>query len=201
MKIRIISITATLFCLISFTASAGHDYINFDKKGNMVVSGPFNAVIPRPAHARYDGPVNSSPSFLDEKLNVSLAGFFADDQLILVQVETTNAAPGTLSNENLPTYELAGQEFRARKTCVDISQRELDADSDPLFEFIEKQNVQIVPAVNAVQLFVTNEDGTAEGKILYIRNVPGGCDSMTTAFKAEFDAAFERFVESVRDAN
>ena len=176
MKIRIISAIAALLCMLAFAASADHGYIKFDGDGNMVVSGPFNAVIPRPGGARYDGPVNSSPSFLDEKLKVSIAGYFADDQLVLVQIETTNAAAGTLSNQNLPTYDVAGQEFKARTACVDISQEELDQDSDDLFEFLEKQNVQIVPAVNAVQLFVTTEDGTGEGKILYLRNVPGGCD-------------------------
>ena len=69
-----------------------------------------------------------------------------------------------------------------------------------LFEFLEKQNVQIVPAINAVQLFVTTEDGTGEGKILYMRNVPGGCDSMTSKFEASFDSAFKRFIQSIREA-
>jgi hypothetical protein len=85
--------------------------------------------------------------------------------------------------------------------CLDISQEELDADNDPIFEFIEGQSVQIVPAVNVLQLFVTNDDGTAEAKILFIRNVPGSCDAMTEDFEAEFKAAFERFIEAVRKAN
>jgi Tfp pilus assembly PilM family ATPase len=61
--------------------------------------------------------------------------------------------------------------------------------------------VQIVPAVKVVQLFVTTDDGTGEGKILYMRNVPGGCDALTPEFEAKFDAAFERFIESIRSAN
>jgi hypothetical protein len=97
--------------------------------------------------------------------------------------------------------ELAGEEFRARTACIDISQEELDNDDDALFEFTEAQNVQIVPAVNAVKLVVVNDEGTAEGLIFYMRNVPGGCAAMTDEFEAEFKGAFERFVASIRSAN
>ena len=201
MKTTTMAAAAALGCCLAFTAAADHANIHFDADGNMLVSGPFDVIIPKPEGARTGGPEHSSPSFLDEDLKVSKAGYFADDQFVMVQVETTNAAPGTLTNKNLPVYELAGEEFRARTACVDISQEELDSDDDPLFEFIEGQNVQIVPAVQAVQLFVTTDDGTGEGKILYMRHVPGGCDAMSPEFEAEFKAAFERFIESIRDAN
>jgi len=190
-----------LTCFVVSTAFADHAYIKFDADENMVISGPFDAIIPKPEGARIGGPEHSTPSFLAEDLKVSKAGYFADDQFVMVQVETTNAPAGTLTNKNLPVYELAGEEFRARNLCVDISQEELNADDDPLFEFIELQAVQIVPAVQVVQLFVTTDDGTGEASILYLRNVPGGCDALTPDFKAEFDGAFERFIESIRDAN
>lgn len=197
-------ITTTLAGLVLCAASsvfAGEGFIDFDDGGNMVISGPFNAIIPKPEGARLGGPEHSTSSFLDEKLEISKAGFFADDQFVVVQIEQTDASTGTLTNSNLPVMELAGEEFRARTACVDISQEELDLDDDPLFEFTETQNVQIVPAVNALQLFVTNDQGTAEGIILYMRNVPGGCSAMTDEFEADFKAAFERFVESIRAAN
>ena len=192
---------AVLICFIASASFAGHAYIKFDAEENMVISGPFDAIIPKPDGARIGGPEHSTPSFLAEDLKVSKAGYFADDQFVMVQIETTNAPAGTLTNENLLAYEMAGEVFRARKLCVDISQEELDADDDPLFEFIELQMVQIVPAVKAVQLFVTTDDGTGEGKILFIRNVPGGCDALTPEFEAEFNAAFDRFIESIRNAN
>ena len=192
---------AVLTCFVASAAFASHAYIDFDDDGNMVLSGPFDTVIPKPEGARTGGPEHSTMNFMGEDLKVSMAGYFADDQLVIVQVETTNAAAGTLSNENLPIYELAGREFRGRTTCVGISQEELDADDDPLFEFVEQYAVQIVPAVQAVQLFVTDDDGTAEGVILYVRNVPSGCDSVTPEFEAEFKGAFERFIESIRTAN
>lgn len=201
MKIIKLISSAVLLMLVASTAHAGHAYINFDADGNMLISGPFEATIPRPEGARIGGPEHSTMSFMEEDLKVSMAGYFADDQFVIVQVETTNAAAGTLSNENLPVYELAGREFRARNVCIDISQEELDADEDPLFEFTERQNVQLVPAVKAVQLFVTTDDGTGEGVILYVRNVPNGCDSLTPEFEEEFHAAFERFIESIRSAN
>jgi hypothetical protein len=201
MKIITVTAAVILMSLVAPEAFADQGYIRFDDNGNMVVSGPFNVIIPKPEGARIGGPEHSTPSFLDEKLKVSRAGYFADDQFVMVQVETTNATPGTLSNKNLPVYEIAGEEFRARTACIDISQEELDMDDDPLFEFIESENVQIVPAVQGVQLFVVSEDGTGEGIILFLRNVPGGCDSVSPEFKAEFDGAFERFIGSIRDAN
>jgi len=194
-------ISGALALLVASTAFAEHAYIDYDADGNMVLSGPFEAIIPKPEGARMGGPEHSKLSFMGEDLKVSMAGYFADDQFVIVQVETTNAAVGTLSNENLEIYELAGREFRGRTLCIDISQEELDADDNPLFEFTESQNVQIVPAVQAVQLFVTTDDGTGEGVILYVRNIPGGCGAVTPEFESEFHASFERFIEAIRSAN
>jgi hypothetical protein len=200
-KIMRMTAVAALSCFLASAALADHSYIDFDADGNMVISGPFDVTIPKPAGARLGGPEHTTPSFMSEELKVSRAGFFGDHQFVMVDVETTNASAGTLTNKNLPVYELAGQDFRARTVCLDISQAELDADDDPIFEFIESQSVQIVPAVNVLQLFVSNDDGTAEAKILFMRNLPGSCDAMTADFEAEFKAAFERFVEAVQKAN
>lgn len=190
-----------LACFIAPLAMADHGYIDLDDEENMVLTGPFNAVIPKPEGARTGAPEHSSETFLDEELKISKAGYFADDRFVMVQVETTNGAPGTMSTENLPVYQIAGEEFRARTLCLEISQEELDSDGDPLFEFIETQNVQIVPAVHAVQLMVTTDDGKGQGTILYMRNVSGGCESVTEEFEKEFHGAFELFVESIRGAN
>ncbi len=192
---------AVLICFIASAAFADHAYIKYDAQENMVISGPFDIIIPKPEGTRIGGPEHSTPSFLNEELKVSMAGYFADDQFVVVQIETTNAPAGKLTNKNLPVYKVAGQEFRARTGCVAISQEQLDTDDDPLFEFIEHQNVQIVPAVQAVQLFVTTDDGTGEGIVLYVRNVPGGCGAVSPDFESEFNAAFERFIESIRKAN
>jgi hypothetical protein len=198
---RILTMAAVLSAVFAPAAFATDAYLNFDADGNIVVSGPFSAVIPKPPGARQAGPVHASPSFLDEQLELSTAGFFADDQFITVQVETTNAVPGTVSNSTLPVVEIAGQEFRARETCVDIDEEVLDTDDDPVLEFIHAQKVKVVPAMQAIQLVIVNAEGTAEGTILFMRNVPSGCEAMTPEFKAEFDSAFERFVQSITAAN
>jgi hypothetical protein len=197
----ILPTAAISLILVAVSPSASGQFISVASNGDMTVSGPFNAVIPKPAVGRTAGPVHTTPSFLDENLQVSLAGYFADNQFVTVQVETTDAGAGTLSNRNFPVREIAGQEFRARTACIDISQAMLDTNSDPTFEFIEKQGVQIIPAMQAVQLFVVNDEGTAQGTIMFMRNVPGGCAAMTAAFKTEFDAAFERFIGSIRRVN
>ena len=190
-----------LILCISSTAYAGHSFIEFDSDGNMVISGPFDATLPRPGTAKMAGPEHSTPSFLDEDLKVSKAGYYGTDQFVVVKVEQTNAGTGTLTNTNLPTIELAGEEFRAREGCIDISQEELDAADDSLFEFTEQMNVQIVPAVQAMQLFFVNDAGTAEGIILYMRNVPGGCASLSDDFKAEFKGDFEEWLKAINAAN
>ena len=192
---------AVLLCLITPASYAQHSYIAFDDAGNMLLSGPFELTIPRPGQGKPGGPHDSSPSLLDEELKVSTAGYFGGDQFVVVQVETTNAGPGTMSDRALPVMNLAGEEFRARKACIDISQEALDADDDPLFEFVEQYNVQIVPAVMAMQLLAVDESGSALGTILFVRHVAGGCGSMTPAFEEKFIGDFERFIESVRAAN
>ena len=198
MKRTVLTIATFLFSISVSIASAEHQYITFDESENMIISGPFEAVIPKPANARIGGPENSSPSFLNEDLKVSKAGYFGDVEIVIVNIETTNAAAGTLTNKNLPVYQIAGEEFRARKACIDISQAELDMDDDPFFEFIEDQNIQVVPAVQAVHLSVVTDDGTGEGTILYLRNVPGGCDSVSAEFMTEFEGAFETFIKTIR---
>ena len=45
------------------------------------------------------------------------------------------------------------------------------------------------------------DDGTGEGVILYVRNIPGDCGAVPPEFEAEFHAAFERFIESIRSAS
>ena len=192
---------AAIALVSSMSATAEHQYIDFSKADHMVIAGPFNAVIPIPGDARVGNPEHTTEKFLSETIKVSRAGYFADDQFVMVQVETTNAPAGTLTNENLPVYKIGDREFRARTLCMDISQEELDEDDAPLLEYVEAYNVQIVPAVRAVQLTVTTDDGTGEGNIIYMRNVPGGCDAVTPEFEAEFDAAFGGFVESVQDRN
>jgi hypothetical protein len=199
---RTISKVAAIVFLFSVTAAhAAHEYIDFDSKGNMVIAGPFNAIIPIPEGARIGKAKHTTESFLAEDHKVSKAGYFADDRFVMVQVETTNAAPGTLTNENLPIYKIGDRDFRARTQCIDISQEELDADDNAMLEYVEEYNVQIVPAVQAVQLFVTTEDGTGEGTVLFMRNVPEGCNGMTPEFETEFNDAFGRFIQSIQDRN
>ena len=201
MKRTILKVATLLFLFSVPAAYTAHEYIEIDSKGNMVIAGPFNAIIPVPEGARVGKPKHTTESFLAEDLKVSKAGYFADDRFVIVQVETTNAAPGTLTNENLPVYKVGDRDFRARTQCIDISQEELDSDDNALLEYVEDYNVQIAPAVQAVQLFVTTEDGTGVGTIMYMRNVPEGCNAMTPEFVAEFDDAFGRFIQSIQDRN
>ncbi len=88
MKTMTIMLAAILTGLIASAAFAGDGYINFDDDGNMVLSGPFDTVIPKPEGARIGGPKNSSLKFMGEDLKISMAGYFADDQFVIVQVET-----------------------------------------------------------------------------------------------------------------
>jgi hypothetical protein len=196
------STIVALFLLFSVSAAfAEHEYIAFDSNGNMVVAGPFNAIIPIPEDARVGKPLHTNETFLAEDLNVSKAGYFADDRFVIVQIETTNADAGTLTDQNLPIYKIGDTDFRARTQCIDISQEELDSDDNPLLEYVEDYDVQIVPSVQAVQLFVTTDDGTGIATILYMRNVPENCDGITSEFESKFDDDFGRFIQSIQDRN
>ena len=79
MKKMTMMAAAILICAVSAAALADHAYIEFDAVENMVLSGPFDTIIPKPEGARIGGPEHSTPSFLSEDLKVSKAGFFADD--------------------------------------------------------------------------------------------------------------------------
>ena len=53
---------ATLTCMVASYAFAEHAYIDFDADENMVLTGPFDAIIPKPEGARTGGPEHSTPS-------------------------------------------------------------------------------------------------------------------------------------------
>ena len=200
MKNYLIPTAVILFCSGAAAASKDHEYLHFEGSDRLIISGPFDVVIPKPDGWRTADPVHSSPRLMMEQLQLSKAGFFSDEWLIVIEIETTDAAPGTLSNENLPTIAIAGSEFRARSRCVEISQQDIDAGDVPMLEFIQNQNFDPTPAVFARQLFVTTDDGTGEGIILFARRI-GSCENVTDAFSEEFDREFEKFVVSVRNAN
>jgi hypothetical protein len=191
-----------LIAVVSVPQTHAQDsYIEFDDDGNMLLSGPFDLTIPMPPGVRRAGPRQSSPSLLDEKLKVSTAGYFGTDQLLVVQVETTNAGPGTMSDEFLPLMTLAGDEFHAREACIDVTQAQLDTNDDRLFEFVEDNDVTILPAVMAMQVLAVDDTGVGLGTLLFMRNVPEGCEAMTQEFEEAFKSDFEGFIESVRNAN
>jgi hypothetical protein len=191
---------AMLFAGPSFADAIDHEYLTFDSRDRLIVSGPFSVRIPKPKGSRMAGPVHSNPRFMREQLRLSKAGYFVDDRFVVVEVETTDAGAGTLSYDHLPTIELAGQDFHTRSACIEISQEELDVGDDPLLEFVEAQGFDLQPAVYARQLLITTEDGSGEGVILYARRV-SDCGEVTPEFEQEFDGQFDRFIQSIRDVN
>ncbi len=66
--------SAVLICLVAPAAFAGHAYINYDADENMVISGPFNVVIPKPEGARVGAPKYSIDHIQDEELKISKPG-------------------------------------------------------------------------------------------------------------------------------
>ena len=55
-----------------------------------------------------------------------------------------------------------------------------------------------MPAVKAVRFSVTTGDGTGEGNLIWMRDVPGG-DVITPDFEAGSGTAFGKSIESIRD--
>lgn len=200
MKKRVMLASAILLTSTVLAGDSGHEYLAFDDQDQLVVSGPFEVSIPTPEGARKAEPVHSQSRFMREQLRTSKAGFFVDDRFVVIEIETTDAPPGTLTYPRLPIIEMAGHEFHTRAGCLEFTQEDLDTDDDPLIEFIERQGFDLMPAVHARQLFVTTDDGTGEGIILFARRIED-CSALSQEFEEDFDNQFERFIASIQQAN
>lgn len=198
---RRLLITVLMLGFTAPVAMADHEYLSLAANGDLVASGPFNLVIPKPpAKAETILPRNSHTSFGLERLRTSRAGFFDDYRVMIIEVETTDGAPGTIDYSGMPMVEMAGLTLPSRRGCLLISEDQLEADSEPLLELMRQINFDPKPAMYGRQVFLVAEDGRAEGIALYARRVDN-CDTMTDADMAEFDAQFERFIQSIRAAN
>lgn len=199
MKSRLAIATAVLGLTAQF-ALAEHQYLTLDIDGSLQVSGPFNLVIPMPPPATPAKTEHKHSSFGMEKLQTSRGGYYDEDRILIIEVETTDAPAGTISYEGMPMVEMAGLNFPSRTGCVQISQAEIEAGDEPLLVFAKKNGWDPTPAVWARQIFLVNEDGTGEGITLFAKRV-SSCEEVDEAFIAEFESQFERFVKSVRAAN
>jgi hypothetical protein len=199
MKARLM-FSAVLLGLCAQVATADHAYMSLDDDGDLVASGPFNLVIPRPPNAETITPRNSHTSFGLERLRTSRAGYFDDYRVMIIEVETTDGAPGTIDYSGMPMVEMAGLTLPSRRGCLYISDEELDADDEPLLELMQQINFDPKPAMYGRQVFLVAEDGKAEGIALYARRVDN-CDTISDAEMQDFDAQFERFIKTIRAAN
>lgn len=199
MKIRL-SILAAVVGLTAQLALADHQYLTLDIDGSLLVTGPFDLVIPMPPPATPAKTQHTHSSFGMENLRTSRGGYYDADRILIIEVETTDAAPGTISYEGMPVVEMAGLQLPSRSGCVEITQEQINAGDEPLLVFAQKNGFNPTPAVYARQLFLVNEDGTGEGITLFAKRV-NSCDEADEAFIATFDAQFERFLKSVRAAN
>jgi hypothetical protein len=190
--------------LLLLTASplyaADHQYLALTDDGQLLASGPFKLLIPTPPDARVAPPRHSQTRFRMEQIRTSRAGFYDNDRILIIEVETTDGPPGTLDYSGLPVVEIAGLELPSRSACVAVSQADLDEGGEPLLDLMQEVGFDPTPALYGRQLFLVNEARTAEGVALYAKRV-GDCAQVTDAFIATFDAQFEKFVQSIRDAN
>lgn len=195
-----LSITAAVLALMANAAFADHQYLTLDIDGSLLVTGPFNLVIPMPPPATPARTEHTHDTFGMENLQTSRGGYYDEDRILIIEVETTDAAPGTISYEGMAMVEMAGLELPSRSGCVEISQEQIDAGDEPLLVFAQKNGWDPTPAVYARQIFLVNDEGTGEGVTLFAKRV-NSCAEADEAFIAEFDSQFERFVTSVRAAN
>lgn len=195
-----LSITAAVLALMANAAFADHQYLTLDIDGSLLVTGPFNLVIPMPPPATPARTEHTHDTFGMENLQTSRGGYYDEDRILIIEVETTDAAPGTISYEGMAMVEMAGLELPSRSGCVDITQEQIDAGDEPLLVFAQKNGWDPTPAVYARQIFLVNDEGTGEGVTLFAKRV-NSCAEADEAFIAEFDSQFERFVTSVRAAN
>jgi hypothetical protein len=191
-----------VFVLICSSATLAEDgeYMTLDDQGRLLVSGPFEVIIPGPPGFAVAGPVHKTEKFLAETLQVAKAGFFGDKQFVVVEVETTDAPAGTLSYADMPTVDLAGQEFRSRTLCIELTADDMEAGDEPLLTFIADQGFVVEPALYIRQLLFNTADGTGEAGILFAERVED-CETVSDEYRADFDQRTERFIKRVQDAN
>lgn len=194
------AITAAVLGLTAQVACADHQYLTLDIDGSLLVTGPFNLVIPMPPPATPAKTQHTHSSFGMENLKTSRGGYYDEDRILIIEVETTDAPAGTITYEGMAMVEMAGLELPSRSGCVEITQEQIDAGDEPLLVFAKKNGWDPTPAVYARQIFLVNDDGTGEGITLFAKRV-NSCAKADEAFIAEFDSQFERFVTSVRAAN
>ena len=199
MKTRF-AIIAAVLGLTAQVACADHQYLTLDIDGSLLVTGPFNLVIPMPPPATPARTEHTHDTFGMENLRTSRGGYYDEDRILIIEIETTDAAPGTISYEGMPIVEMAGLELPSRSGCVEITQEQINAGDEPLLVFAQENGFNPTPAVYARQLFLVNDEGTGEGVTLFAKRV-NSCEEADEAFIAEFNSQFERFVTSVRAAN
>lgn len=195
-----LSITAAVLALMANAAFADHQYLTLDIDGSLLVTGPFNLVIPMPPPATPAKTEHTHSSFGMENLKTSRGGYYDEDRILIIEVETTDAAAGTISYEGMPVVAMANLELPSRSGCVEITEEQIAAGDEPLLVFAERNGWDPTPAVYARQIFLVNEDGTGEGVTLFAKRV-NSCAEADEAFIAEFDSQFGRFLNSVRAAN
>ena len=190
----------SLICLFVMPAAlAEHEHLRIDGE-NLIVSGPFDLIIPRPPGANFSNIQNSHTNFGMEKLQTSRGGFYLDDRIMIIEVETTDAPAGTISYEGMPTVEFAGLMLPSRAACFPVSEEQVDADDEPLLEFMQQIGFDPRPGMYGRQLLLANKDGTGEGVALYAKRIES-CENITNEQIAAFDAQFEQFVQRVKDVN
>ena len=194
-----IILTSLVALFASQTALAEHQYLTIDGE-NLLVSGPFELTIPRPPGAKFANVQNSHTRFGMENLATSRGGFFVDDRILIIEVETTDAPAGTISYEGMPVVELAGLRLPSRSACLPLNKEQLEADDEPLIEFMNRIGFDPTPGMYGRQLLLTSKDGTGEVDALFAKRVKN-CDEISEEEMAEFNAQFERFAQRVRDAN
>ena len=192
-------ITSLLSILGIQPAMAEHQYLLVDGE-NLLVSGPFELTIPRPPGAKFANVQNSHTNFGMERLQTSRGGFFVDDRILIIEVETTDAPTGTINYEGMPVVELAGLQLPSRAACLPVTEEQIDADDEPLLEFMEQIGFDPRPGLYGRQLFLANKDGTGEGIALYAKRVDD-CANISKAQLDVFEMQFEAFVKRVREAN
>jgi hypothetical protein len=197
---RLFAAALSLALFTALPAAADHQYLALTEDGDLLASGPFDLRIPTPEGARIAKPRHTRTTFGMERIRTSRAAFVKDDRILIIEVETTDAPAGTISYEGMPLVKMAGLELPSRSDCLEISQAQLDVGDEPLFSLMKRAGFDPTPAMYARQLFLVNDDGTGEGIALYAKRV-GSCAEVTAEFMEIFDAQFERFVQSVRDAN
>jgi|AntRauTorckE6833_2_1112554.scaffolds.fasta_scaffold00002_26 hypothetical protein len=147
----------------------------------------------KPNGFRIAEPVTHYPTFNEHPFKVSLGGFIADSEAVLVHAEEVLDKAGTLDYPSLPRDTLSNIEFGIRFMCAELTEEEIQEEHDILY--LKKHGFTLQPGVFLIQFLKNTDDMNMEYILSYATTVPSCSVEADTDFKESVRKRVQSIVE------